>query len=341
MLSKRLILFLSLTSMTLLSEAQERNSDYLLRETIRQFGQVSVTIPLTSVQSIEVLTLNVSITDVRDKSVYIILSKSTVEWFILQNFEYTIQKREDTKSTVTALTVAKAMDWHSYPSYTQYDSIMHYFSTSFPAICHLDTIGKSINGKYVLVLKISDNVNVDEDEPEVFYSSSIHGDETGGYVLMLRLADYLTKNYTVSEEVRNLVNGLEIYINPLANPDGTYASGNEIVYPTRGNSNGIDLNRNFPDPGLPSMVIEKENKDMVGFMKKHNFVLSANFHAGAEVVNYPWDRWYSRIHADDSWFNSISREYADTVHNYSGPFYMSYLENGVTRGAKLNLTILR
>jgi len=72
---------------------------------------------------------------------------------------------------------------------------------------------------------------------------------------------------------------------------------------------------------------------MIKFMRKHKFVLSANFHSGSELVNYPWDRWLSKFHADDSWFNSISRSYADTVHVYSGPAYMNFLDNGVTRGA--------
>ena len=66
---------------------------------------------------------------------------------------------------------------------------------NYPSLCRLDTIGTSINGKLVLALKISDNPAEDETEPEVFYSSTMHGDETGGYVLMLRLADYLLKNY--------------------------------------------------------------------------------------------------------------------------------------------------
>jgi hypothetical protein len=72
---------------------------------------------------------------------------------------------------------------------------------------------------------------------------------------------------------------------------------------------------------------------MMKFLRKHKFVISANFHSGSEVVNYPWDRWLSKIHADDSWFNNISRAYADTVHVYSGPAYMSDQVNGVTRGA--------
>jgi len=48
-------------------------------------------------------------------------------------------------------------------------------------------------------------------------------------------------------------------------------------------------------------------------------------------VNYPWDRW-STQHADYEWFYSISRAWADTVHLYSEPGYMDYLDNGVTQG---------
>jgi hypothetical protein len=210
---------------------------------------------------------------------------------------------------------------------------MRSFASLYPSLCRLDTIGTSIYGKLVLALKISDNAKTDEDEPEVFYSSTIHGDETGGYILMLHLADYLLKNYTISSRVKSLVDNLEIWINPLANPDGTYRTGNTISNPTRYNANGYDLNRNFPDPVTPNTVKQKETLDMIKFMRKHKFVLSANFHSGSEVVNFPWDRWLYKLHADNLWFRSISRAYADTVHVYSGPEYMNLLENGVTRGA--------
>jgi Zinc carboxypeptidase/Secretion system C-terminal sorting domain len=179
-------------------------------------------------------------------------------------------------------------------------------------------------------LKITGNA---EARPAVFYSSTIHGDEPGGFVLMLHLADYLLKNYGIDERVKTLVDSLEIWINPLANPDGTYGTGNTMSSPTRYNANGYDLNRNFPDPFTPNTVKQKETLDMIKFMRKHKFVLSANFHTGSEVVNYPWDRWLSKLHADDSWFNSISRSYADTAHVYAGPEYMNFLDNGVTRGA--------
>jgi hypothetical protein len=71
---------------------------------------------------------------------------------------------------------------------------------------------------------------------------------------------------------------------------------------------------------------------MISFMEKNRFALSVNLHSGVEVVNYPWDRW-TRLHADDSWFYGISRRYADTVHLYSDPGYMTFLDDGVTRGS--------
>ena len=82
----------------------------------------------------------------------------------------------------------------------------------------------------------------------------MHGDETAGFILMLRLADYLLKNYNSDTRVKTLSDNLEIWINPLANPDGTYRDGNFIISPVRNNANGYDLNRNFPDPDLPNSV---------------------------------------------------------------------------------------
>ena len=336
MLRHLLILFFifPLFSPQCFSQNIENNSK--LREIIRQYGQAEVIIPYSDRISADILSQNVSIVSVINNSIYIKLSPLTAEWFIQQKFNYLIVERIENKGVISAQNLIKALDWETYPTYSQYDSIMHSFSNTYPDLCHLDTIGTSVNGKLVLAIKISDNAAIEEGEPETFYSSTIHGDETGGFVLMLRLIDYLLKNYNLNSRVKNLVDNMEIWINPLANPDGTYNSGNTIISPTRFNANGYDLNRNFPDPAKPysdNYVMQKETHDMVKFMREHKFVISANFHSGVEVVNYPWDKWFSKFHADDSWFYSISRAYADTAHAYSGPAYMNYLDNGVTRGA--------
>ncbi len=330
----RLVILISLLSVFGLNGISQ-NTDYdnRLRELIRQDGQAEVSIPYTNRASVDQLTRNVSILSVKDNLISIILSPLTCEWFISQKFNYKISERIDPKGLVSALTIDQAMEWNSYPTYTQYDSIMISFRTNYPDLCQLVTIGTSINGKKILALKISDNVSVSDEEPAVFYTATIHGDETGGFILMLRLADYLLKNYKSNSRVKNLVDNLEIWINPMSNPDGTYRTGNIIASPTRFNANGIDLNRNFPDPQTPGTVLQKETIDMIRFMREHKSIISANFHAGVEVVNFPWDRWETRYHADHNWFNQISRAYADTVHIYSGPFYMNDFENGVTRGS--------
>lgn len=334
-MAKRFLLFLFIfTSVLHRSFSQNTGIDDRLRDILRQYGQAEVTLPFTDKKAIDLLTRNVSILSLKDKIIYVSLSPVTADWFLLQKYDYRISDRRESKGIISALNMYEALEWDKYPTYSQYDSIIRSFKTLYPGLCHLDTIGISIYGKLILALKISDNVANDEEEPEVFYTSSIHGDETGGFILMLRLADYLLKNYKINSRVRNLVDNLEIWINPLANPDGMYRTGNVINSPTRYNANGIDLNRNFPDPITPNIKQQKETLDMMKFLGQHRFVLSANFHSGAEVVNYPWDRWLSKIHADDSWFYSISRAYADTVHVYSGPAYMNDLNNGVTRGAE-------
>jgi hypothetical protein len=331
---RRFIILLSLISIiSVNSNAQILSDDARLRDIVRQYRQAEVTVAFSDRKTLDYISSNVSVLNVRDGMIEISLSPLTVEWFISRKFSYIIREKVAPRDLVSAVSVSKAYEWDTYPSYTQYDSIMQSFQLNYPSLCHLDTIGRSINGKLVLALKISDNHATDEPEPEVFYTSSMHGDETGGFILMLRLADYLLKNYNDDARVKELIDNLEIWINPLANPDGTYNSGNTIVSPVRYNAHGVDLNRNFPDPELVNMVYEKETIDMIRFMGSHRFVISANFHSGNEVVNYPWDRWLTKLHADNNWFNSISRSYADTVHMYCSPGYMSFLDNGVTRGA--------
>jgi hypothetical protein len=333
MISRLSILLLSAALFSQTCNAQISSDDNRLRDIIKGYGQAEVIVSFTGSGIPENLTRNVSINSVREKMMEIVLSSLTVEWFISQKFSYTIKETPELKGIGTDEGRSKAFAWDTYPTYTQYDSIMQSFVLNYPSLCSLDTIGTSINGKLVFALKISDNPSEDETEPEVFYSSTMHGDETGGYVLMLRLADHLLKNYNGDLRIKELTDNLEIWINPLANPDGTYINGNTITFPTRFNSNGIDLNRNFPDPLAPDIVSEKETLDMIAFMRSHRFVISANFHSGAELVNYPWDRWLSIFHADNDWFNDISRAYADTAHVYSEPGYMSDLDDGVTRGS--------
>ncbi len=235
-----------------------------------------------------------------------------------------------------ATNLEEAFLFNKYPTYPQYDSMMHYFAETYPSICRIDTFGLSAQGRLLLAVKISDNVMEEEDEPSFLYTSTMHGDELVGYILCLRFIHHLLSGYGSDIEIDRIINDVELYINPLSNPDGTYFPDNDmnVSASVRSNVNGVNLNRNYPDPGYGSpddtTGRQPETKAMMEYMYRIKPNLSANIHSGAEVVNYPWDHKIAR-HPDDDWFQLISRDYADDAHAVE-PTYLNQYEDGITNG---------
>ena len=291
--------------------------------------------------------------------------------FLGYNLPYVVNRNDNEfQEAINQNLNALAWDdaWDTYPLHSEYVAKMNYYAATYPSICSLETIGTTVNGRPILMLKISDNVNSNEAEPEFMYTSSMHGNELTGYPLMIRLIDYLLTNYSSNNEVKSIINSTEIYINPLANPDGAYDGINDngvntdiIDDPVRENANGQDLNRNFPDnqevgrinlnPGdnatsrlhysETNNVYEPETIAFMKFEESHNIVLSANFHGGTEVMNYPYDNTTAK-HADHNHYENLSQEWVANIRSTSAPnnyFNIEYdsPENpaspGVTQGS--------
>lgn len=247
------------------------------------------------------------------------------------------EERHLTKSTHMATTTEEMASWNRYPTYETYCEMMQQWSILYPDLCSIDTIGTSINGRLILAAHIASyNDTSVTSRPQFFYSSTIHGDEVTGYVMMLRLIDTLLTSYGNNLRLTDLVNTTDIYINPLANPDGTYWRGNNTVLGSqRYNADGIDLNRTFPDPfSTPAKNIPQENQAMIDYVTAHNFRLSANLHGGAEVLNYPWDSFQSSVlsHPQNEWWLTICRELADTLHTYSRSHFRDITDSGFING---------
>lgn len=205
--------------------------------------------------------------------------------------------------------------WDTYPTYDEYLDMMSKFETDYPNLCKIVEFGQSVDGRKLLAAKVTDNVNVEEKEPQFLYFSTIHGDETLGYVLMLRLIDYLLSNYGNDILATRLVDSIEIWINPLANPDGTYQNDNSTVFNARRfNANGKDLCRNYPVlPGTSTtQPPEEETEVTMELVTNNNFVMAASFHGGIETAIYPWCMW-DREHPDKLWFESVCKGYIDTA----------------------------
>lgn len=214
-------------------------------------------------------------------------------------------------------TQEKEKSLSTYPSPEEIEEKLKVLAKNNPGIFKLFSIGKTEENRDLWVMKVSDNVEVDEIEPEFKYVGNMHGDEIVGREMLVSLLDEIALNYRNGDkETLDLVNNTEIYIMPSLNPDG--AAGKR-----RGNGNWRDLNRDFPDVvrdaksylSMQSIFDnayrdhQKETLAMMDFQSKRHFALSANFHGGTEVVNYPWD-----TQRDDFPYKDLvvdlSREYA-------------------------------
>ena len=316
-------------------QAQQLPPDYFQNNI-----EVYFSFEVSSRDVIQELTNVISIDNVDGTTVYAYANENEYNEFLSYNLTHTIfPKPGELIIPEMSDNIDDITDWNVYPTYDAYVSMMNLYAANYPSICKLIDAGNTVQGRKILLVKISDNVNVREAEPQFLYTSTMHGDETTGYVLMLRLIDSLLTTYGSNPRITNMINNAEIWINPNANPDGTYHGGNNTVNgATRYNANGYDLNRNFPDPvnGVhPNQ--QQETAVFRNLAEQNNFILCANFHGGTEVVNYPWDTWTNEYpdyvsHADESWYQFISHLYADTCQAYSPSNYMNGYDDGITNG---------
>jgi hypothetical protein len=213
-----------------------------------------------------------------------------------------------------------------YPTSAQIAEKLRALAAKYPQIMKLVNIGKSVQGKDLLFMKISDNVNSEEVEPEFKYISSMHGDEITGRELTVSLIEEIGQKYGRDSEITELVNNTEIYIMPSMNPDGSDKK-------QRANAKGADLNRNFPDMTRDTESSptgrQIENQHVMKFQDERQFALSANFHGGTIVANYPWDSKYE-LHPLDAFIKELSVGYAELNPEMRSS---TEFEGGVTNGA--------
>ncbi len=178
------------------------------------------------------------------------------------------------------------------------------------------SIGQTIEGRETWAFKISDNPNIDEDEPELLYTAAIHAREVITPLVLIHFIEHLLTNYDTSPEIADLVNNRELWFILCCNPDGYYF--NEVIAPggggmwrknrryVVGSEWGIDLNRNFGymwgydnfgSSSNPSSETyrgtgpfsEPESQNLRDFTLAHEFKASIYYHSYGNKILYPWD----------------------------------------------------
>ena len=328
---KRIFIFLLVAVFSLNVYAQEKD----LRSMMKERNEFYFSFEIDDLQDLAKIAKVISIDNVDGNKVTAYANNKQYERFLTLGMETTLltpPSMLENHKMFDGRTRAE-YDWDEYPTYEAYVAMMEEFAATYPEKCTLIELGTLNSGRKILLVRINDG-NPDG-KPKFLYGSTIHGDETTGFIMMLRLIDLLLTQPDLPE-VKNVLDNIDLFVCPNANPDGTYHGGNNTVNgATRYNAYGVDMNRNYPDP-VDGAHPDGENYAMetewfMDFAEEYQFTMAAHYHGGAEVMNYPWDNNYER-HADDAWWQMVSREYADLCHEVNSN-YMTDLENGITNGA--------
>ncbi len=119
-----------------------------------------------------------------------------------------------------------------------------------------NSIGLSVQGRNIWMMKISDNPGDDESATEaaVYYDALHHAREPASMAVTLYYMFWLLENYGTDPHATYLVDNREIYFVPVVNPDGyaynqqTNPNGGGFWRKNRRNISGcfgVDLNRNY------------------------------------------------------------------------------------------------
>jgi hypothetical protein len=196
------------------------------------------------------------------------------------------------------------------------EGLLRGYAERFPEVAKVIELGRSHEDRPVLALKISDNVERDEDEPAVLIDGAHHGSELLSIEYPLDAVQQLLEGRDAA--MRRAVAGLEIWCVPLVNPDGNFnymhrsrANGRKNGRDTDGDGrrdawDGVDLNRNYPfqwgalgelgSRSLPAAgtfrgtgpASEPETRAMMRLADERRFVAAISFHTLATAILSPY-----------------------------------------------------
>jgi len=143
-----------------------------------------------------------------------------------------------------------------YYSYNELTDLLGQLKQEYREIFNYYSLGKTWEGRDIWLVKISDNVSIDEEEPGVLYTGGQHGDEKQGYQVLIYSIKTIVENYTdvnvnqsFTEHIRNIVDNTQLFFMPMVNPDGVEARTRKNARPNdcplgKTLLRGVDTNRN-------------------------------------------------------------------------------------------------
>lgn len=261
----------------------------------------------------------------------VLVTESDISNIKKLGFETTILIADADKYAEELVASGYLSNFHSFQQMLQE---MQEIVANNPQIAKLVDIGDSYEkqvgkgGFDIWVLKISDNVQIEEDEAEVFFFANIHARELITPEIIMYFMHHLVDNYGTDPYITHLINNRQIWLCPTMNPDGheycltgsdpitTDYFANPIWWRKNKRDNdgdgifnpekdGVDLNRNFgymwgfdnigSSPEAMSAIYrgpeafsEPESQAIRDFAIQHHFIVTLSFHSYGQLWLYPW-----------------------------------------------------
>ncbi len=246
-----------------------------------------------------------------------------------------------------------------YFTWQEMIDILDQMRAEYPQLISAKQIaGTSHENRPIYWVRVSDNPDADEEEPEILYTALHHAREPNSLSQMIFFLWYLLENYDSDPEVQYIVNNTEMYFIPCVNPDGyvynetTHPEGgglwrkNRWVNPDNGNTDGVDLNRNYGynwgydeygSSGDPESNVfrgtaafsEPETQAVRALANQHQFQIALNYHTYGNLLIHPWG-YNDQPTAEDAIFKGFGKIMTQD-NNYlvgTGVETVGYIVNG-------------
>lgn len=252
---------------------------------------------------------------------YRIIIPDVGHWYARQNEQATLRSGECDNSVTSPYERPENYQDGSMGGYFTYEEMLAELERMAELYPNLITapqpIGDftTVRGNPILWLRVSDQPQTDEAEPEVLYTALHHAREPNSLSQMIYFLWYVLENYGQDPEVTYLVDETELYFIPCVNPDGyifnqeNNPNGGGLwrknLSEINGAPFGVDLNRNYgyewgyDDAGSssspnsqvyrgPTPFSEPETQAVKSFCEQHEFQIALNYHTYGDLLIHPW-----------------------------------------------------
>lgn len=295
----------------------------------------------------------------KDKLLDIIINEKQLTY--LQNNQYNFE--------ILSTEEQRLRDIAGYRNYQDLASELAQIANDHPNITQLTSLGNSTCYDYYLggdndysdfqfevwCLKLSDNPQVNEDEPNIFFAAEIHAREPISLEVDMHILNYLVSNYGVIDSVTAWIDSTQIWFIPLMNPDGhklvtegwhTYhrknmRDNNANGIPDHSTADGVDLNRNFgyvwgdngasndPNSNIyhgPNEWSEQEAVFARDLLYAHKFFAGITYHSYGQYVLYPLGHISGACSYDHEIMDDLAVNMAITIPRISGGGYYTPMQ---------------